>query len=83
MRTQICETCFFWHTEAAYDDDGLTLTECRRFPPRAASDHFESGVWPKVCECDWCGEWKAATKAQLADRKKQHAEYEIAKGREA
>lgn len=47
-----CETCQFFQFGNHYSEDG----ECHRNPPEWVE--LGLGIWPRVVESDWCGEYK-------------------------
>lgn len=54
---QRCPQCRFSHGPST------DYIVCRRHAPRARSEYEDEGdfwgVWPRVNNVDWCGEWEA------------------------
>lgn len=54
---QKCENCVFMRERevGAFTAKDM-VTECRRVPP-SELDVSNYGVWPRVRDSDWCGQW--------------------------
>jgi len=66
-----CLTCQFYDRKnvRAADARGLQWGLCRREAPHlntvTAKSHAIEGVWPKVRDDDWCGQWQAQRKVDV------------------
>lgn len=63
-----CQTCHFYDRKNARTEArGLQWGLCRHDPPLLHplnnKSHAIEGVWPTVRDDDWCGQWRALTRA--------------------
>jgi len=67
-----CLSCQFYDRKSARAADarGLQWGLCRRDAPQLnpsnSKSHAIEGVWPTVRDDDWCGEWQAQRKSEVA-----------------
>jgi hypothetical protein len=59
--------CYDRRNAKPNDNNAPMWGECRRHSPRVnpvtARAYVVEGVWPRVRDDDWCGEWRALTRA--------------------
>lgn len=53
-----CKNCRYRFDGVYEDENGVTMDECRRFPPGLDG-------WPTIGNGDWCGEWAFNKKLEL------------------
>lgn len=67
-----CLNCQFYDRRNARPTDGRAAMwgQCRRHSPHlnplSAKSYLVEGVWPLVRDDDWCGEWRAPTRASMS-----------------